>query len=373
MAPYLFFFFVSITGLAYGTYTDWKERIVSNKVTYGMIALGLAAHIVWAAFASNAMIALYSIAATAATFVLAYGLYRIGMWAGGDVKLFTGLAALNPLNPNLLTSLGIINVAAFQAIEIPIFPLTLFMFSLFAMLPYGACLAAARLLRNPTEKKKFKQDMKKRLLHAIELSAAIVGLGALLSALGMTQWLVLPLLLLIALTPKKAKYVLAAVLLFIALWLNAQQSVQQFAALLSLFLGFYLLFKLYSLSKVLMRKPVKIADLEEGMISGQTIVQTEKKVEIVPELGIKKLIKYFASYRFGKAMQMMQPQGKVIVSGSNAAGLTEADIGQLKKLAKGKKIPGNLIVKESAPFVPAVLIAYIALNIVGDVIWFWLL
>jgi prepilin signal peptidase PulO-like enzyme (type II secretory pathway) len=120
-----------------------------------------------------------------------------------------------------------------------------------------------------------------------------------------------------------------------------------------------------------MRKPVKIALLEEGMISAQTIVQRGKSVEIVAPVRIKKLIKYFASYKFGEAMELMQPKGEAIVSSTRAGGLTEEEISELKKLASEKKIPEKLLVKESAPFVPAVLIAYIALNIVGDVIWLW--
>ena len=99
---------------------------------------------------------------------------------------------------------------------------------------------------------------------------------------------------------------------------------------------------------------------------------TKKGIEIAQEPGIKTLIKYFASNRLSNAMQLLQPKGEVIVSSHSAAGLTKSEIKELKELAGKKKIPKNLLVKESAPFVPAVLIAYIALNIVGDVIWFWL-
>jgi len=68
----------------------------------------------------------------------------------------------------------------------------------------------------------------------------------------------------------------------------------------------------------------------------------------------------------------MQPKGKEIISSKSAAGLEEKQIAKLKELAKKGKIPDRLLVKESAPFVPAVLIAYIVLNIVGDVIWLWI-
>jgi preflagellin peptidase FlaK len=368
MAPYLLFFLFSVFGLGYGTYTDFKERIVSNWVTYGMVAAGLGGHALWALFSNDAMVFANSLAVTIATFIGAYVLYRLGVWAGGDVKLFAGLAALNPLNPNLLTSLGLVDIELFGSVALPIFPLTLFIFSLFAMLPYGAFLAAAKLAKNKAEKKKLWPDLRKRFIHALELSALTVGLSAILSMLGLNQLLVLPLLFLAAFLPKKAKAVAAGAMLIAGLWLQANLAAQSFFVLLALLLGLYLLFKLYMLSKTLMRKPVAIKELEEGMIPAQTLVLRGKKVEILPELEIKKLIKQFVANN-GKAVKQ---EGKGIVSSRSAGGLTENEIKELKALLSKKKIGPTLLVKESAPFVPAVLIAYIALNIVGDVIWVWL-
>ncbi len=372
MIPYLFFFFISIAGLGYGTYTDFKERMISNKITYGMIVIGIAGHAVIAFAAGDWTILAWAIAVTAITFAAAYWLYRMGVWAGGDVKLFAGLAALNPVNPAILSRLGMVSLPAFAPISTPVFPLTLFMFSLFAMLPYGAILAATRLLKNKIEKEKFAQDFKKRLIEIIELAALAIGFGSTLSFFEITPLLVLPLLFASVFVPEKPRAALAGIVLIAALSINAKTAAEEFAILFCFLLGTWFLLKLYSLSKILMRKPVKIKELEEGMISGQTIVQNGKKVKIVQEMGIKKLIKYFASNRFGKAIELMKPKGKEIVSSKSAAGLTEKQISRLKKLAEEKRIPDRLLVKESAPFVPAVLIAYIALNIVGDVIWFWL-
>jgi len=371
MTPYLLFFLVSISALAWGSYTDFKERIVSNWLTWALVILGILGHVVWAFLANDAMIAVYSIGATIATFVLAYLLYRLGVWAGGDVKLFAGLAALNPVNPNILTRLGILGIPAFSAIELPAFPLTLFVFSLFSMLPYGAFLAGSRLLKNREEKKKFKQELGKRIVQGIVFSGTAIGASAVLSFLGLSQLIVLPILFLAAFLPRWARIGIGFVLFLFGLWFNQWQAMEQFLALLAFLLGLYLLFKLYSLSKVLMRKPVKISELEPGMISGQTLIEKGKNVEIAPELGIKKLIKYFAQNRF-KAMELLQPKGRAIVSSRSAGGLTEEEIIELKRLSKEGKIGKSLLVKESAPFVPAVLIAYIALNIVGDVIWLWL-
>lgn len=372
MTPYLFFFLISFFGLAWGTYTDFKERIVSNWVTYGMLCIGMAGYAIWAFLAQDWAILGWPVAATIATFFASYALYKAGVWAGGDVKLFTGLAALNPFNPAILARMGMITIPALQPIAQPIFPLTLFMFSLFAMLPYGAALAGARLLKNREEKEKFKKDFSKRMVEILEVAALAVGFAAILSFYGITLWLVLPLLLVAAVLPKKARLCIAGIAIIAALWLGARQAAEEFLVLAALMLGTWLLLKLYSLSKVLMRKPVPVEELEEGMISGQTIVQNGEKVEIAEEAGIKKLINLFAAHRFGKAMEMMKPKGKEIVSSRSASGITKEEIRELKRLAKEGKIPNSLLVKESAPFVPAVFIAYLALNILGDVIWLWL-
>ncbi len=369
MAPYLLFFLFSIFGLAYGTYTDFKKRIVSNWVTYGMVVVGLGGHGLWALLSNDAMIFANSLGVTVATFVGAYALYKLGVWAGGDVKLFAGLAALNPFNPNILTSLGLVDIEIFGSINTPIFPLTLFIFSLFAMLPYGAFLAAAKLAKNKTEKKKLWPDLRKRFFHALEISTLAIGFSALLSMFELNQLLTLPLLFVAAFLPKKSKAVAAAAMLFVGLWLQRDVAAQRFFVMLALLLGLYLLFKLYSLSKTLMRKPVAIKDLEEGMIPAQTLVLRGKLVETLPEMQIKKLIKQLVANSGGKAVKAEE---KVIVSSRSAGGLTEEEIKELRSLLGRKKIGPTLLVKESAPFVPAVLIAYIALNIVGDVIWFWL-
>jgi preflagellin peptidase FlaK len=372
MAPFLFFFFVSLAGLGYGTYTDFRERIIQDWVTYGMVALGIAGHAVLAFLYQDPMVLATALLVTIATFLAAYGLYRLGVWAGGDVKLFAGLAALNPVNPAVLARLGLVTIPVLQPTELPIFPLTLFIFSLFAMLPYGAALAAARLGKNRAEKLKFKEEGKKRLLQALEAAAIVVGLGQAMAFLQLSQWLVLPLLVLSGLVPKKPRLVIAGLLLLYALYGNAEMAAQQFLLLAAFFFGLYLLFKLYYLSKALMRKPVPIKELEEGMISAQTIVMDGKEAKVVSETGIKKLIKHLALNRSGRAMQLLKPEGRVVVSNKSAGGLTKEEIEELRALAAGKKIPSVLWVKESAPFVPAVLIAFLALSIAGDLIWFLL-
>ena len=140
---FLIFFFISFIGLIIATITDLKNRIVSNKLTYPLIVIGIALHLIQVFFAENTLISINSLiafAVPAITFVCGYGLWKLGVWAGGDVKMFTALAALNPLNPNLLGPH--FGYWFFESISLPLFPLTLFLFSILAMLPSGAFLTS---------------------------------------------------------------------------------------------------------------------------------------------------------------------------------------------------------------------------------------
>ena len=323
MTPFLFFFSASLIALIIASYTDLKQRIVSDKLTYGMMAIGLIGYLVLGFLESNFFLFFNSVIAAVAAFLFSLLLYKAGVWAGGDVKLFTGIAALNPVNPNILGRLGVLSIPLFAAIELPIFFLTLFIFSLFAMLPYGVFLALGRLHR---DKKHGKKIMRQLLFFGIGF--------VVIAALNCYAFL------------NKNDALFQLLLPIAAIWLV------------------YFLLKLYGMSKVLMRKAIRISDLQEGMIVGETIVESAGKAERAPEKGIKNLINYFVANRSSKTVQQRE-----IVSSARAGGVTVEEIKELQKLVKEGKLQDAIMVKESAAMVPAVLIAYIVLNVVGDLIW----
>jgi len=216
------YFFISFLGILIATYTDLKDRIIPNKLTYSLIFLGIALHALESFTVSSFWPLLTSIALTVATFAFSWLLWKAGVWAGGDVKLFTGIAALNPFNPNLLAGLGI-QVPLFASIAIPIFPLTLFIFSIFAAAPFGVVVGANALSRKPVLRKKIFTDfsnavfqthvLKKRVFQAGLVAAALVGAASLFELLSLSTWLFLPFLFLFGLLPKNPRIALAAVCL----------------------------------------------------------------------------------------------------------------------------------------------------------------
>ena len=364
------FFAVSLAGLGIASYTDLKKRIVNNWLSYSLIIIGLAGHFIWAAIESNPMIFVFSAVSAAGGFGFAWLLWKIGVWAGGDVKLFTGLAALNPTNLFILGLMWAPFGGLSAPVQLPIFPISLFIFSVFAMLPYGSLISAHGIWKRKEERSKLWADAKQRAVHTFQLSLAIVGFSWILTSFGITTWALLPILIVFGLIKNgKARTIVAVVLFAWATYNAAAESVSQFVLLFVLFFGLYLLIKLYSVSKTILREKKKIINLEEGDIPAETLMEQEGIVKKIQPLGIKKIINYLTNNRVQELQGLLQPSGRVIISSNRARGLSDEELEELRTLAKENKIGDTMEVKLSAPFVPALLIAYLALNIVGDIIW----
>ncbi|MEW6294769.1 MAG: A24 family peptidase C-terminal domain-containing protein [Candidatus Diapherotrites archaeon] len=368
------YFFIALIALIIASYTDLKERIVSNKLSYGMIVLGLGLHALQAFYFFDAIILLVSAIITAVTFACAYGLWKLGVWAGGDVKLFTGIAALMPLNFPAFSELLGIKFSLFSSVSLPIFPLTLFIFSIFSMVPYGAFLALNGIKKNNEIKKKIKEDFKVKLFQSFQGAALIVGLNAVISLylkdLLLQAVLIFILLIVSGLINRRVRLILSVVIFFYALGSNLVPSILNFVYLFALFIGVYALFKLFAISRSeVLKKKVKVSELEEGMVPDKSIYVVDGKIVEQEPLNFKKIINYVKARNLPALLGPLKPQGKEIVSAHRAGGLTIEEISELKKLAKEKKLGEEITVKITAPMVPAVLIAFILLGFVGDLLW----
>lgn len=363
-------FLISFIALAIASYTDLRKRIVSNKLNYCIIFLGIALHAIMS-FNSNdfSFIANSAIAGVYA-FALAFVFYKMGLWAGGDVKLFTGIAALNPVNVNLLAVLGV-KIALFESIALPLFPITFFIFSIFCMFPYGAFLGIKKL-----KEKGFLVELKKKIVSIIFFSLFLTGAYALLNyfALNFLMIFIAIILLsaLLGILNKKSKtsaWIVGILLFAFALSENYLNALQEFVYLsVFLFMAFMLL-KLFFASRELFKKEIKISELEEGMILGESVFLDKGKVIKKQALGIGKVINYLRHNKLEELKKLMEKKGKEIVAAGKACGATVEEIKKLQELVKEKKLEDKIIVKESAPMVPAMLFAYVLLNVVGDVLW----
>lgn len=73
------------------TYTDLRRRMIPDWLNYSALALAVVVAY-WVGALGIAYVALVAL-----SFAFAYALYRLGAWAGGDVKFFTALMAYYPL------------------------------------------------------------------------------------------------------------------------------------------------------------------------------------------------------------------------------------------------------------------------------------
>jgi len=126
--------FVAIIACFYASYTDLKSGIIQNKLTFSLIGLGIALNAIYAFMINDIWFIVIGAIFTAVIFAVGYIFWKLGAWAGGDVKLFTALAALLPFYPSIL------NYNIF-GVEFPIvstygFPFTLIINSILSMLPF---------------------------------------------------------------------------------------------------------------------------------------------------------------------------------------------------------------------------------------------
>lgn len=367
------YFIVSIAGLLYATCSDLKDRIIPNWLTYGMIALGLGLHLVQGLF--EGMSIFYASAFVAAiTFVCAYALWKLGVWAGGDVKMFTALGALNPWNYAVIGGLLGAKLGIFGSVALPVFPLTLFVFSVLAMLPYGIILSLRAVVLKKALRKKFADAFKAKAWKAAEFSIAIISIERLLAASGIDLYLGAAIAVLavvaLAIMLKFVRYVVIALLFGWAVSLGMFAWFAGFAVLFSAVIAVYAFIKLHEVSRrEALEKEMKISNLKEGEISAETIAVEKGKVKRYAPMGIGELWGFAKKLDLDRLLERMEIKGRVVVNARKAGGVTEAEIRALRKLVKEGKMGNSIRIKLSLPLVPAVLIAFVVLSLVGDIIW----
>jgi preflagellin peptidase FlaK len=87
----MFNFLIAIAWFLVASYMDIKTRIIHPAVPYSLMVVGIAYNYFY-----GSMIAM--IESVAVVFAFAFILYNRGVWAGGDVKLFTALAFILPVS-----------------------------------------------------------------------------------------------------------------------------------------------------------------------------------------------------------------------------------------------------------------------------------
>jgi len=356
---------VSIVGLLIATYTDLKERIVPNKLNYGLAILGLVIFGAYSIAFLDITFFLYSFIGMCWGFFFGWILWKIGIFAGGDVKLFMGLGALNPLTP------GLLKLAIFDSGPLFMFPITLFVFSLIAFFPYGMIFVLYKLTKNKTFRKTVLQDMKQKTLQGIHASFFIAGTYIILKNVIPVELLwtliIIEFLIIIGWGLTKNKKIIITIISFCGgLYLDPLLAIQSLVGLLFMIVIVYGIIKLMFSLRPLLSSEIDVDKIEEGMIPGVSLMWKGKKVVEVVPLSISNIIKYAKEQQIGKIFEKKE----LIVSATKARGFDEEELKEIKMLAKKGLISKKIMIKESMPFVPTMLIGYLLAVIFGDFLWF---
>jgi len=90
----MLFIIIAILALAIGSYTDIKTREVPDWLNYGLIVFGLGSRLIFSLASFNWSYILYGIFGFIAFLALAYIMFYLGQWGGGDSKMLIGLGAI---------------------------------------------------------------------------------------------------------------------------------------------------------------------------------------------------------------------------------------------------------------------------------------
>ena len=362
--------FIAIIACLYASYTDLKSGIIQNKLTFSLIGLGIILNAVYALMINNIWFVIIGVIFTAVIFALGYIFWKLGAWAGGDVKLFTALAALLPFYP-LTLNYNILGVA-FPIVSIYGFPITLIINSLLSILPflliYVLFIAVRRKPYLVDELLAPIKDYRKNMVLSLVTTAAITLTYIVLPYIPykmilLSLILIFVLSLIISKLPNMIKAVIISVFTVYALYTNISVTIIGIVVIfLSItFIGI-LKTLLTSVNRKALQDDYEVADLKEGMIPAHNIYERNDEV-YVDDKGFFEKIK--ESLKNGNPTGFTAPKGKLLIS-SMAEGLTNDDIDLLKGLSKENKIDSKIKIKRGVPFAPSILIGLLISLFIGD-------
>ena len=85
---------LALAAVLVSTYTDLRNQVIPNWLTISLTAVGITFYGLLGALQGNLATVASGALGAALAFAIGYALWRVGVWAGGDVKLFTALGAL---------------------------------------------------------------------------------------------------------------------------------------------------------------------------------------------------------------------------------------------------------------------------------------
>lgn len=368
MFNFPFFIFSTTTlFLIFASFYDIKKRIIPNYLVFFLFLIGLVTKIIEAIVFSSINILLNALLSFIIIFIISFFLWESGFFAGGDLKLFSSLAILNPFNLNFLNFLGL-----FGTIASPTFPITLLIVSILITAPI--------LILNSLYLFIFKGNhfilwdilkSKDTIFSFLNSVLVLFFISSFLEVFGLNFPIIFYLLFSIVLLIifKKIEklnnfYVIMGV--FYALLLITsiiiKKNVFSIISLITIIITIKLIYFFVTIYKIISTRILsenkKLKNLKEGDVLIYNYYKQGKKI-------IEKKANFFY---YLKNIINNTYYKNLVVDSRKVRGVSKEDITFLKRTYNN--LDKELVVKKTIPFTPSVLFAYVLLNFAGDFIWF---
>ncbi|MBE2899577.1 hypothetical protein DNK57_01865 [Methanothermobacter thermautotrophicus] len=361
--------FIALLACLYASYSDIKRGIIPNRLTFPVIGLGLLLNGIRAFMESDPWIFIYTAIFTAGIFALGYILWRMGAWAGGDVKLFTAVTALIPFQPSLV-SYSFLGVALPVTASYP-FPLTVIINSILALLPF--LLVYVFFIIYTSRRDLMDEFMEPLRQYRTSMVLALVITSAVTLTFIITDFLpfqiiVLSLILVYLLTmvisrlPSRVKAVMVSAILVYSLYRNFELTVSGVVILWVSITVIQLIRKLLtSITREALQDTVSADELKEGMILASTLYRRGDEYYFDDT----SLLDRFRTVARTGDVSALTYRGEPVVS-AMAAGLRGEEIETLRELVAQGKIRDEFRIRRGMPFAPAILIGLMVSLLIGD-------
>lgn len=361
--------FIALLACLYASYSDIKRGIIPNRLTFPVIGLGLLLNGIRAFMESDPWIFIYTAIFTAGIFALGYILWRMGAWAGGDVKLFTAVTALIPFQPSLV-SYSFLGVALPVTASYP-FPLTVIINSILALLPF--LLVYVFFIIYTSRRDLMDEFMEPLRQYRTSMVLALVITSAVTLTFIITDFLpfqiiVLSLILVYLLTmvisrlPSRVKAVMVSAILVYSLYRNFELTVSGVVILWVSITVIQLIRKLLtSITREALQDTVSVDELKEGMILASTLYRRGDEYYFDDT----SLLDRFRTVARTGDVSALTYRGEPVVS-AMAAGLRGEEIETLRELVAQGKIRDEFRIRRGMPFAPAIFIGLVVSLLIGD-------
>ena len=91
---------ITIIFCAIFCFFDVKRGFLPNKLNYILVAFGFLSNMILTILTSNVKFIFFSIISYSITYLITLMLWQLNVWGGGDVKLFSSIAAVIPFGTN---------------------------------------------------------------------------------------------------------------------------------------------------------------------------------------------------------------------------------------------------------------------------------